>query len=178
MITDVAVTGAQAEMLELCHPEQIPITGVISRWHTTSVSAFTPRPARHGSWLCWHRCGREAGWSWSCGSGLLTRELTSAGHRVVAADASPAMLQLARGYAPQADVRQLTLPADPLPEADAVVSVGHVLSYLPDQQAIVAALTAIVRPLRPGGLFAVDICDVAYGQARRDSPPLGRAGED
>jgi SAM-dependent methyltransferase len=113
-----------------------------------------------------------------CGTGLLTRELTSAGHRVVATDASPAMLQLARGYAPRADIRQLTLPADPLPEADAVVSVGHVLSYLPDQQAIVAALTAVVRALRPGGLFAIDICDLAYGRARRDSPPLGRAGED
>jgi 2-polyprenyl-3-methyl-5-hydroxy-6-metoxy-1,4-benzoquinol methylase len=63
-----------------------------------------------------------------CGSGLLTRDLTSAGHRVVATDASPAMLELARGYAPRADIRQLALPADPLPRADAVVSVGHVLS--------------------------------------------------
>jgi SAM-dependent methyltransferase len=97
------------------------------------------------------------------GSGLLTRELTSTGHRVVATDASPAMLELARGYAPQADVRQLTLPADPLPAADALVSVGHVLSYLPDQQAIAAALTAIARALRPGGLFAIDICDLVYG---------------
>src|SRR4249920_2199134 len=31
-----------------------------------------------------------------CGSGLLTRELTAAGHRVIATDASPAMLNLAR----------------------------------------------------------------------------------
>jgi SAM-dependent methyltransferase len=113
-----------------------------------------------------------------CGSGLLTRELTSAGHRVIATDASPAMLELARGYAPQADIRQLALPADPLPQADAVVSVGHVLSYLPDQQAVAAALTAIARALRPGGLFAIDICDLAYGQARRDLPPSGQAGED
>jgi SAM-dependent methyltransferase len=113
-----------------------------------------------------------------CGSGLLTRELTSAGHRVVATDASPAMLELARGYVPQADIRQLALPADSLPQADAVVSVGHVLSYLPDQRTIAAALTAIARALRPGGLFAIDICDIAYGQARRDSPPSGRAGEE
>lgn len=113
-----------------------------------------------------------------CGSGLLTRDLTSAGHRVIATDASPAMLELARGYAPQADIRQLVLPADPLPRADAVVSVGHVLNYLPDRQAIVAALTAIARALRPGGLLAIDICDLAYGQARRGSSPLGQAGED
>jgi SAM-dependent methyltransferase len=63
-----------------------------------------------------------------CGSGLLTRELTAAGHHVIATDASPAMLDLARSYAPAADVRILMLPGDPLPAADAVVSVGHVLS--------------------------------------------------
>jgi len=114
-----------------------------------------------------------------CGSGLLTRELTAAGHRVIATDASPAMLDLARGYAPAAeDVRTLVLPADPLPPADAVVSVGHVLSYLPDEPAIGQALAAIARALRPGGLFAVDICDLAYGQARRDAPGTGLAGDD
>jgi methylase of polypeptide subunit release factors len=31
-----------------------------------------------------------------CGSGLLTRYLVDAGHRVIATDASPAMLALAR----------------------------------------------------------------------------------
>jgi SAM-dependent methyltransferase len=114
-----------------------------------------------------------------CGSGLLTRQLISAGHRVIATDASPAMLDLARDYATGVqEIRQLTLPDDPLPPADAVVSVGHVLSYLPDADAITAALTAIARALRPGGLFAIDLCDLAYGQNRRDSPPLGRAGED
>jgi SAM-dependent methyltransferase len=114
-----------------------------------------------------------------CGSGLLTRELIGAGHRVIATDASPAMLELARSYATGAeDIRQLTLPDDPLPPADAVVSVGHVLSYLPDERAITAALTAIARALRPGGLIAIDICDLSYGQDRRGSPPLGRVGED
>jgi len=114
-----------------------------------------------------------------CGSGLLTRKLTEAGHRVIATDASPAMLELARSYAPGAeDVRQLTLPDDPLPPADAIVSVGHVLSYLPDEPAIGRALAAIARTLRPSGLFAVDICDLQYGQSRRDDPNDGRAGDD
>jgi SAM-dependent methyltransferase len=81
-----------------------------------------------------------------CGSGLLTRELTAAGHRVIATDASPAMLEMARSYAPAAeDIRTLVLPGDPLPAADAVVSVGHVLSYLPDEPAIGQALSAIAR---------------------------------
>jgi SAM-dependent methyltransferase len=113
-----------------------------------------------------------------CGSGLLTRELTAAGHHVIATDASPAMLDLARSYAPAADVRTLMLPGDPLPAADAVVSVGHVLSYLPDEQAIARALTAIARALRPGGLFAIDICDLAYGQARHNAPNTSQVHDD
>ena len=40
-----------------------------------------------------------------CGSGLLTRELTAAGHRVIATDASPAMLEMARSYGPAAPGR-------------------------------------------------------------------------
>jgi len=58
-----------------------------------------------------------------CGSGLLTEHLLRAGHRVVATDASPAMLAIAgerlRGRA--VELRRLTLPEDPLPSADAVV---------------------------------------------------------
>ena len=58
-----------------------------------------------------------------CGSGLLTRHLIDAGHRVIATDASPAMVGLARGYATGVeDLQVLVLPDDPLPEADAVVS--------------------------------------------------------
>ena len=68
-----------------------------------------------------------------CGSGLLTRFLVDAGHRVVATDASPAMLDLARAYATGAqEIRELVLPDDSIPQADAIVSIGHVLSYLPD----------------------------------------------
>jgi SAM-dependent methyltransferase len=114
-----------------------------------------------------------------CGSGLLTQRLIAAGHRVIATDASPAMLDLARAYAPGAvEIRQLTLPDDPLPEADAVVSVGHAISYLPDEAAIDQALVAIARAVRPGGLFAVDIGDVRYLQVRGASPQLGMAGAD
>ncbi len=114
-----------------------------------------------------------------CGSGLLTRELTAAGHRVIATDASPAMLDLARSYAPGAeDIRTLVLPADPLPSADAVVSVGHVLNYLADEHAIDQALTAIAKALRPGGLLAIDICDLAYGHARRHAPATARVHGD
>jgi SAM-dependent methyltransferase len=104
-----------------------------------------------------------------CGSGLLTRHLIDAGHRVIASDASPAMLDLARELAPDAlEIRRITLPDDPIPDADAIVSVGHVLSYLPDAGAIDRALVAIARALRPGGQMAIDLCDLRYAEARSD----------
>jgi SAM-dependent methyltransferase len=114
-----------------------------------------------------------------CGSGLLTRHLLDAGHRVVATDASPAMLDLTRGIAPDAeDIRPLVLPDDPIPAADAVVSVGHALSYLPDEAAVDRALVAIAHAIRPGGVLAVDVCDLEWGEARRDLSTHGRVGDD
>ena len=114
-----------------------------------------------------------------CGSGLLTRRLIDAGHRVVATDASPAMVELAREYAAGAEqVRVLVLPDDPLPPADAVVSVGHVVSYLDDEVALQRALRAIAGAVRPGGLFALDICDLEWGEIRRGAPNFGRVEED
>jgi SAM-dependent methyltransferase len=60
-----------------------------------------------------------------CGSGHLTRHLLKGAHRVIATDASPAMLELARRRAPNVeDFRLLVLPDDPIPAADAIVSVG------------------------------------------------------
>lgn len=106
-----------------------------------------------------------------CGSGALTRHLVAAGHRVVATDGSPAMVELA------GDARVLVLPDDPLPAADAVVSVGHVLSYLADEAAIHRALAAIAGALRPGGVLAIDLLDRRYGDARRDAAPYARVEE-
>jgi SAM-dependent methyltransferase len=114
-----------------------------------------------------------------CGSGLLTRHLLDAGHRVLATDASPAMLDLAREVASDAEeIRQLVLPDDPIPAADAIVSVGHVLNYLPDGSAIDRALIAMAQALRQDGVIAIDLCDLEYGEARRDAPNLGRVGDD
>jgi len=87
--------------------------------------------------------------------------------------------RLARGYAPEAeDVRQVVLPDDPLPAADAIVSVGHVLNYLPDEEAIDRALVAAARALRPGGVLALDLCDLDWGEARRDAPTQVRMTEE
>jgi SAM-dependent methyltransferase len=115
-----------------------------------------------------------------CGTGLLTRELIAAGHRVIATDASPQMLEIARDLLGETaeDVRRLTLPDDRLPEADAIVAVGHPINYLPDAAAIDRALIAIAGALRPGGLVAFDLCDLEWGISRRDAPNYGMAGRD
>jgi SAM-dependent methyltransferase len=114
-----------------------------------------------------------------CGSGLLTRYLVDAGHRVIATDASPAMLDLARTYAGDArEIRKLVLPDDPIPEADAIVSVGHVLSYLPEAAAIDRALVAIAEALRPGGTMALDLCDLSYAEALPDFPIRARVADE
>lgn len=114
-----------------------------------------------------------------CGSGLLTRHLLEAGHRVLATDASPAMLDLAGEFAGDAEeIRELVLPDDPIPEAAAIVSVGHVLNYLPDEDAIDRALVAIARALRPGGVLAIDLCDLEYAEARHEPANIGWVGDD
>jgi SAM-dependent methyltransferase len=113
-----------------------------------------------------------------CGAGALTRHLLAAGHRVIATDASAAMVSLARAALGPADVRRLTLPDDPLPGADAIVSVGHVISYLPDAVAVDRALAAMAAALRPGGVLAIDICDLEFGRVRAGEANRGLAGPD
>lgn len=114
-----------------------------------------------------------------CGSGHLTRHLVDAGHRVVATDASPAMLDLTRRNVPGAEgVALLTLPDDPVPRADAIVAVGHVLNYLEDEDAVDRSLVAAAHALRPDGVLALDLCDLGFGAARKDAPPLARVHED
>jgi SAM-dependent methyltransferase len=114
-----------------------------------------------------------------CGSGALTRHLVAAGHRVVATDASAAMLDLACENAPGVeDLRLLVLPDDDVPRADAIVSVGHVISYLPDEPALDRALVAVAGALAPDGVLAIDVCDLEYGARRRGAPPAARVGDD
>jgi SAM-dependent methyltransferase len=114
-----------------------------------------------------------------CGSGLLTRYLVDAGHRVIATDASPAMLALAHETVPDAeDIFALVVPDDPIPTCDAIVSVGHPFSYLPDEEAVNRAFAVSAEALSPGGVLAVDICDLEWGETRRGAPNQGRVGDD
>lgn len=114
-----------------------------------------------------------------CGTGLLTRHLVEAGHRVLATDASPAMLHLAAAHVPAGvEIERLTLPDDAIPAADAIVAVGHVLSYLPDEAAIWRAIAKMADALAPGGVLAFDICDLEWGTARVGAANHARVGDD
>jgi hypothetical protein len=89
------------------------------------------------------------------------------------------MLEIARETVGDAeDIRELVLPDDPIPPADAIVSVGHVLSYLPDEGAIDRALVRIADSLLPGGVLAIDLCDLEWGASRREAPNAGWVGDD
>jgi len=89
------------------------------------------------------------------------------------------MLELASRTAPgAAAIERLTLPDDPVPAADAVVSIRHVLSYLPSADALDRALVALARALRPGGVFAIDLEDLEWAAARVGAPAHGWVGDD
>ncbi len=72
----------------------------------------------------------------------------------------------------------LVLPDDAVHEADAVVSVGHVLNDPPDEASIERALSAMAGALRVGGLLVFDICDLTFPAARREAPPYARVEDD
>src|SRR5271169_2520769 len=92
-----------------------------------------------------------------CGTGFLSLELASRGHRVTGVDFAPEMLAEARRKAAEqgaavrfeeADAEQLSFPPDSF---DLVVS-RHVLWTLPHPE---AAIDEWIRVLRPGGRLAV-----------------------
>jgi SAM-dependent methyltransferase len=114
-----------------------------------------------------------------CGGGHLTRHLLDAGHRVIASDASLSMLAIAREFAGEAEsIQQIILPDDSLPEADAIVAVGHVLNYLEDETAIHRALISIAGALRPGGILALDLQDLRWGSQYENAPNQSRVNDD
>jgi SAM-dependent methyltransferase len=121
-----------------------------------------------------HNAGLSAGarvLDIGCGSGLLARKLLGAGFAVHGVDASPEMIELARSYAPGADFDVMRLPTGlatgvkgALPEADAVVSTGHVLNYLDNRADVARALGEMARAVRPTGVLAIDLMTGRYGE--------------
>lgn len=136
--------------------------------HVERVAAGIVRLLRDGG-LCVGARVLDIG----CGSGLLARKLLDAGFAVHGVDASPAMIALARDYAPGADFDVMRLPTGlapgidgSLPDADAVVSTGHVLNYLDTRADIAQALGELARAVRPGGVIAIDLMTGRYSEKR------------
>ena len=120
-----------------------------------------------------------------CGSGLLARKLLDAGFAVHGVDASPAMIELARDYARGAGFEVARLPtglapgiAGALPDADAVVSTGHVLNYLDTRADVAQALGESARAVRPAGVLAIDLMTGRYRDKRAVDAVHAKVEED
>src|SRR5262245_5621170 len=119
-----------------------------------------------------------------CGSGRLARRLHEAGFEVVGVDASPAMIALCCEHAPGGTFEVLALPTGRpagapggLPDAEAVVSTGHVLNYLDSPEAIAAALGELAAAVRPGGLLAIDLMTERFARRHDGCGPHVRVDD-
>jgi SAM-dependent methyltransferase len=120
-----------------------------------------------------------------CGSGLLARELLAVGFEIHGVDASEAMIELARAYAPRAVFGVVRLPSGlrtgahgALPSVDAVVSTGHVLNYLDHRDDMRAALAELAHAIRPGGVLAMDLMTERFCEARDVSQVHAKVEKD
>ena len=101
-----------------------------------------------------------------CGSGALTEHLVQRGHVVIATDSSESMLKLVENKFPEVRVEAFTLGKDPVPRAVSIVSIGHVINYLPSAVEIGDAVVELARAKDSGGVLVFDVCDLSYGNAR------------
>jgi len=98
-----------------------------------------------------------------CGSGLLARELTAAGYKVLGIDISEALLDIARERLPSARFRQESIVKSELPPCVAVAAIGECFNYLFDEnnaeQALYDLLRRIHEALDPGGQLLFDVAE-------------------
>jgi SAM-dependent methyltransferase len=96
-----------------------------------------------------------------CGSGVLARFLTEAGHEVFGFDYSPAMIALARKHAPAARFAVGSFVDFALPPCAAVLAIGEVLNYLVDPghtlDALASFFARVHTALTPGGILLFDV---------------------
>jgi SAM-dependent methyltransferase len=107
-----------------------------------------------------------------CGSGIWAEELLRAGYDVYGADASAAMVELARRRAPQATIVLGSFLDVPLPACDAVTALGEVLNYAFDPRAgrgstLARAFRRAHAALRPGGVLVFDLAEPGVEPAPR-----------
>jgi len=94
-----------------------------------------------------------------CGSGILAKILTQAGHDVLGIDISSAMLKIAKANAPIAIFKRTSLFRAALHRCDVVVSVGECINYLFDQhnlENVEKLFKRIFTSLNQEGFFLLD----------------------
>lgn len=97
-----------------------------------------------------------------CGSGRLARRMCAAGRDYQGMDVSADMLQIARTEAPgarffQGDMRAFTLAE----KVDAIIIPARSLSYLLENNDLLAAFSTFYKQLVPGGKLIFDVIDAA-----------------
>lgn len=99
-----------------------------------------------------------------CGTGGHAIPLAGRGYEVIGVDRSPGMLAAARVKAEAADVTGRisfllddVTAARPMASSDAALMMFNVLGYQALPAEVAAALAAVRRALRPGGLFLFDV---------------------
>jgi SAM-dependent methyltransferase len=105
------------------------------------------------------------------GSGRIAVELARHGHRVIALDASPAMLAQARRRARRAGVTIETVTGDlrdppPLPQSDRVLAPFRTFMHLSGDAERLRALRAAAALLVEGGLFVFDVFEPSAADIR------------
>lgn len=113
-----------------------------------------------------HRSGVTSGLvvDLGCGSGILAQKLLLAGYDVLGVDASPAMIRMARRYAPKAKFVMQSLKTVRLPPCSAVTAIGECLNYRSDGDPKTDPddlFRRVFAALRPGGVFVFDVAEPA-----------------
>jgi SAM-dependent methyltransferase len=110
-----------------------------------------------------------------CGSGILAREISAAGYKVLGFDLSDGMLALAAKYVPRAEFRRESFISAEIPACLAVTAIGEVFNYLFDSrnrgQRLSAMFNRVHAALCPGGFFLFDIAEP--GRVHGSGPQRG-----
>src|SRR5262249_37368542 len=103
-----------------------------------------------------------------CGGATLARALADAGYAMHGIDPAPAMIRIAPPRVPDGTCRVGSLTGAALPRCVAVISIGEVVSYVPEPSAAPMRLASffarVRRALLPGGLFVFDFLESAAGR--------------
>ncbi len=115
-----------------------------------------------------------------CGSGTFAKLACDAGFGVLGVDFSPAMIEIARGVAPEADLRRASLFDLELPACSVVTILGEGLNYCaggePNDRRVESLFARVAKALQPGGVFAFDVIVADDDQPMNST--AGRAGMD